>query len=152
MGFGVLNSMLGPPTPQSLLCKLAGTELVAHMIVPLRANRCRTLPQSRLAKPGVAEFILSHFLSRFDGGRRALLRQRQPVNNTAVIEESASGNSCDTLAKNSSCSSNALALFPASLYGDDEEMAEQDWSAEVARLGLPSEYTLPRLQQVSEQC
>ena len=58
MGLGVLNSMLGPTLSPDLLCKLACTRLVSHMIVPLRANHRGTLPSSRLAKQGAAYFIL----------------------------------------------------------------------------------------------
>ena len=55
MGLTVLNSMLGPTY---LLCKLACTGRMFHMIVPLRANRRGLLPQSRLALPGVAYVVL----------------------------------------------------------------------------------------------
>ena len=53
---GVLDSMLGPTCSLISCASLLAREPVSHMILPLRANRCGTLPQSRLAKQGSAHF------------------------------------------------------------------------------------------------
>ena len=58
VGLGMLNCMLGPTLPSDAQPGKAWVGLVPHLIVPLRAIHYGTLPQSRLAQPGVVYFIL----------------------------------------------------------------------------------------------